>query len=106
MKRRKHPKTVTRRIDVAPEGGVLAMLGFYTRQVQSVVRRWEGKVRRDMLEDYFCVVAMPVRDGTNFDITLHFRFVICEHWPLVFQLGNAIADVMQDDKSIDKWLLK
>lgn len=82
------------------------MLGFYTKQVQSVVRRWDGKVRRDMLEDYFRVVAMPVRNGTNFDITLHFRFVIREHWPLVFQLGNAIADVMQDDKNIDKWLLK
>jgi len=106
MKREKLPKTISRRVAVAPEGGTLAELGFYTRQVQTVVRKWDDKVRGDMLEDYFRVVAMPiVFSGSTFDITLHFRFVIREHWPLVFELGHAISKVVLDDKSIDKWLL-
>jgi len=58
-----------------------------------------------MLEDYFRVVAMPVTCGKVFDITFHFRFVIPEHWPLVFQLGKAISEVVTDDRNIDKWLL-
>jgi hypothetical protein len=105
MNKRKPQKSINRRVDVAPEGGTLAKLGFYTRQVQAIVRKWEGKVPRDMLEDYFRVVAMPVVTYRSCNATLHFRFVIPEHWPLVFQLGKAIADVMADDRNIDKWLL-
>ena len=106
MKKLKTPKTISRRVDVAPEGGHLAKLGFYTKQVQFVVRRWDGKVRQDLLEDYFRGVAMPlVSGGSMFDVTLHFRVVIREHWPLVFELGHAISQVVTDSKNIDKWLL-
>jgi hypothetical protein len=106
MKKCKPQKSINRRVDVAPEGGTLAKLGFYTRQVQVVVRRWDGKVERELMENYFRVVAMPVTCEKLFDITLHFPVVILEHWPLVFELGKAIADVMADDRNIDKWLLK
>jgi len=104
MIKRKPQKSINRRVDVAPEGGTLAKLGFYTRQVQSVVIKWDGKVPREMLEDYFRVVAMPVMFGSC-NATLHFRFVIREHWQLVFQLGEAISKVVTDDRNIDKWLL-
>jgi hypothetical protein len=105
MKKCKPQKSINRRIDVAPEGGTLAKLGFYTRQVQAVVRKWDGKVPREMLEDYFRVVAMPVVTFGSCNATLHFRFVIREHWQLVFQLGEAISKVVNDDRNIDKWLL-
>ena len=105
MKKKEFPQTVNRRIDVAPEGGTLAKLGFYTRQVQTVVRKWDGKVPRELLEDYFRVVAMPVVTFGTCDATLKFRFVIREHWPLVFELGTAISKVVNDDGNIDKWLL-
>jgi len=102
MKKRKRQKSINRRIDVAPEGGDLATLGFYTGKVQTVVRRWKGEVEPKLLEDYFRAVARPVISGTK---NIHFSFVIPQHWPLVFQLGEAIAKVVNDDGSIDKWLL-
>jgi hypothetical protein len=107
MKKRKPQKSINRRVSVAPEGGLLAELGFFTRQVQVVVRKWEGKVSRELLEDYFTVVARAVVFETrnNFDVQLHFRFVIREYWPLVFELGLAISKVVNDDENIDRWLL-
>jgi hypothetical protein len=99
----KTQKTFNRRIDVAPEGGVLAKLGFYTSPVQKVVRKWRGKIDAETLENYFRRVAMSViHDKTSLEI----GFVWPHHWPVIWELGTAVTKVMQDDKSLDKWLLK
>ena len=106
MKKQKSPKTVNRRVDVAPEGGLLAMRGFYTRQVQAVVRKWEGKVTPGVLEDNFPTIARTVMDGRLFNPVIEFRGIICRRdWRPIFELGIAIAKVIYDDSSIDKWLL-
>jgi hypothetical protein len=106
MKKQKSPKTVNRRVDVAPEGGLLAMCGFYTRQVQAVVRKWEGKVTPGVLEDNSPTIARTVMDGRLFNPVIEFRGIICRRdWTPIFELGIAIAKVIYDDSSIDKWLL-
>lgn len=105
MKKAKSQKTINRRIDVAPEGGSLARYGFYTKQVQTIVRKWKGKVEPAMLEEYFIVVAKAVKFNQVLNVNLHFRVISPEHWPLVFELGKAISEVLCDDTKIDKWLL-
>jgi hypothetical protein len=106
MKKQKSPKTVNRRVDVAPEGGLLAMCGFYTRQVQAVVRRWEGKVTPGVLEDNLPTLFRTVRDGRLYKPVIEFHGIICRtDWKAIFELGIAIAKVIHDDSNIDKWLL-
>ena len=106
MKKQKSPKTVNRRVDVAPEGGLLAMYGFYTRQVQAVVRKWEGKVTPGVLEDNFPTIARTVMDGRFYYPKIEFHGVICRtDWPAIFEIGIANAKVVHDETSIDKWLL-
>jgi len=106
MKKQKSPKTVNRRVDIAPEGGLLAMCGFYTRQVQAVVRRWEGKVTPGVLEDNLPTVFRTVKDGRLYNPVIEFHGIICRtDWKAIFELGIAIAKVIHDDSNIDKWLL-
>jgi hypothetical protein len=65
----KTQKTFNRRIDIAPEGGDLAKLGFYTSPVQKIIRKWHGKIDAETLENYFRRVAMPViHDQTSLEI--------------------------------------
>ena len=103
MQKRKTQKAFNRRIDVAPEGGVLARLGFYTSPVQKVVRKWQGKVDAETLENYFKRVAMPVVLNNT---SLKIEFVRPHHWQLIWELGAAITKVMGDDMNLDKWLLR
>lgn len=106
MKKQKSPKTVNRRVDVDPEGGLLAMCGFYTRQVQAVVRKWEGKVTPGVLEDNLPTLFRTVKDGRFYKPVIEFHGIICRtDWTAIFELGIAIAKVMHDETSIDKWLL-
>jgi hypothetical protein len=81
----------------------LANLGFYTSPVQKVVRKRHGEIDAETIENYFRRVAMPViHDKTSLEI----GFVWPHHWPVIWELGIAITKVMQNDKSLDKWLLK
>ena len=106
MKKQESPKTLNCRVDVAPAGGVLAMRGFYTRQVQAVVRKWAGKVTPGVLEDNFPTIASTVMDGRFYNPKIEFHGIICRRdWPAIFELGIAIAKVVHDETSIDKWLL-
>lgn len=99
-------KSVNRRVDVAPEGGLLAMYGFYTRQVQAVVRKWEGKITPGILEDNFPVIARAVMDGHRVNPVIELRGIICRRdWIPIFELGIAISKVVADERNIDKWLL-
>ena len=103
MRIRKVRKAFNRRVDVAPEGGVLAKLGFYTAPVQKVVRKWRGKIDAESLENHFRRIAMTVvLDKTSLEI----KFIWPHHWQLIWELGEAISKVMRDAKSLDKWLLK
>jgi hypothetical protein len=96
-------KTFNRRIDVAPEGGDLAKLGFYTSGVQKVVKKWCGQIDAETLENYFRRVAMPV---THDETSLKIGFVWPHNWPVIWEFGAAITKIMRDDKSLDKWLIK
>jgi len=91
------------RVDVAPTGGPLARLGFHTPPVQKVLSRWAGQVRMDMLERYFDAVATAV---VHRETSLSMERVAPQLWPLVFELGLAVAQVFNDTRSPRAWLMR
>ena len=103
IKRFTNRKAINRRVDVAPEGGDLAKLGFYTSRVQKVVRKWYGRVDSETIQHYFRRVALPIVVDKQ---SLEIEFVWPHHCLVIWELGEAITKVMQDNKSLDKWLLK
>jgi hypothetical protein len=102
VKKKIKKTTSNQRIDVAPAGGEIATLGYYTSPVQKIVRAWRGKVSEALIEQYFCEVASPIRFREQFQTV---RIFEQHHWQLVGELTAAIAKVLTDKTKIDYWLL-
>lgn len=92
------------RVAVAPEGGPLARLGYYCKPVQAVLSKWRSSIKPEALDKYFFSVAMPVifRE-TKSRLP---GFIPPQHWPVVFELGNAICAVFNDTSKPEAWLLR
>lgn len=88
MKRKDRKRnTINRRVGIVAgmEGG-LAQLGFYSPQVQAVVRKWSARVPEVFLKEYFFAVASAASWlRTTLKITVASR----AHWPLIWELGTA-----------------
>lgn len=90
------------RTPVAPVGGALAHLGFYTAPVKAVVAKWQPTLGAAMVKRYFTPLAMAVVFRNNH---VELPFVGHQHWQAVFELGAAIASVMNDTSKPQAWLL-
>lgn len=95
----------SRRIDVSPEGGWIARYGFYAGPVQKVVRRWAGKVSPSRIQGYFKTIAATMLHRHK-PITLSFDYVGPNDWGCVFELGQALDDVLQDKSKAESWLIR
>jgi len=104
MKRRKRESTtINRRIGIVAgiEGG-LAQLGFFTHQVQRVVRL--SRVPMVFIHEYFFPIAQAALWNTN---ELKLRVRAKAHWPLVWELAAACEEVRNLPKSDPVyWLLR
>lgn len=94
-------QTRFQRISVKPEGGFLAIYGFYAPPVQKVVRKWQPKMRQDWIEEYFYQVAWGRRRKR-----LEFNVPFADHWLFVWQIGIALERIYSNEKSPCYWLLK
>jgi len=99
----KLPKGRNPRVDVAPEGGPLARLGYYAPEVQKVVAKWQSAVPAGHIEYYFQKLASIAAGHST---TLELKFITPNYIPLISQLGNAITKDRSDTNSATCWLLK
>lgn len=95
----------SRRIDVSPEGGWIARYGFYSRPVQAVVRKWSSNVSRGRIEHYFATIAETMLHRHK-PMALAFGYVGPNDWGCVFELGQALDDVLQDKSKAESWLIR
>jgi hypothetical protein len=102
-KAKRASETINRRVDVAPEGGLLASCGFYAPQVQRVYKKWAKIHPPHLLEALYIPAAIAI---IHEDPTLHPSmppYVVS--WPAYFELGKAISDVMRSKQKPAAWLL-
>lgn len=104
MKRKTRTKKLTsnQRIDVAPEGGALARLGFYASPVQKVVYRWRDRLRAEWLEGYFAEIATAVSCKNH---RMELKVAVPSHWLCVAELFAAVTKVFSDKTKPAYWLL-
>lgn len=104
MKRKAKRITINKRVGIVAgiEGG-LAQLGYFTRLVQRVVRRWP-RVPHKFVHEYFFAVAQAAMWNTD---EINLRVYTRAHWPLVWELAAACEKVRQIPKTHPAyWLLR
>jgi hypothetical protein len=88
-----------------PTGGDLARLGYYTPEVQNVVKKWAAIINDpERLENYFRSVASTV--VCRLHTLARLPAVPTSHWQAVFELGAAIAAVSNNPSAPAAWLLQ
>jgi hypothetical protein len=84
--------------------GGLAQAGYWTPQVQRVVKAWQGRMSEKFIREYFLPIATTAMWNTN-DLSLHVH--ARAHWPLVWKLTAAVEKVRNLPKSHPHhWLLR
>lgn len=91
------------RIDVAPVGGIKATLGFYSSEVQDVLKKWEGsKLRSEWIEDVFMRVAKPIRFRKS---EMEIKIPYYQLWRFAADLMVAVTNVFTNKTRPEYWLL-
>jgi hypothetical protein len=104
MKIKSKAKRSNRRVGIVNgiEGG-LAQLGYFTPQVQRVVRRWPRVPPMFVHEYYFAVASAALWKTNEASLKVYAR----AHWPLVWQLAAACDQVRRIPPTHPAhWLLK
>ena len=97
--------TVNRRIGVVNgiDGG-LAQLGYFTPQVQRVVKKWKGRALEAFIKEYYFRAARAAWWKTN---AVELKVYTRAHWPLVWELTAAVERVRLLPKTHPAyWLLR
>ena len=105
MKRQKQKaERINQRVDVAPEGGLEAMLGFYTPPVRRVWAKWVGQIEEERLKHYFIAAATAVISHENqLDLP---GLIPPGHWQPIFELGSAVCAVCNKKSLPAAWAAK
>jgi hypothetical protein len=107
VKIKKHKKQIrsNKRVGIVNgiEGG-LAQAGYFTPEVQRVVKKWRGCVLDRFIREYFWAIARAAFWHTK-DLELH--VYARAHWPLVWELAAAVEKVRALPKTHPHyWLLR
>lgn len=90
------------RISVAPAGGILALHGYYTNEVQDVVKRWKDRAPEWLIERIAADVGTALAHTTgSVDVHVEHAYLL----PLAFELGTALVKARSQD-TLDGWLLR
>jgi len=109
-KKRIKQSRINRRVDVAPECGPMASLGYHALEVQKVITKWRDekpvteRINAEDLDRYFVGVAMATVHRQTALENLP-KFVPPNHWHAIFELGNALCGVLSDKETITAWLI-
>jgi hypothetical protein len=87
-----------------PQGGALAILGYFTTPVKKVVAKWREEIPEETLSAYFSAVAKPI-SHPGLDLLIK-NGKTARHWQAIHELGATISALYNDDQSVEAWLLK
>lgn len=92
------------RLDVKPKGGEIARLGFYTKEIQDVIKKWRDQIPADRLENYLVKVATAIKDKTPLWLV---QFADDpKHHAAVFELAAAFSKIYNNLDKPEAWLLR
>lgn len=101
MKKPKNKPPIKRR--KFPHFASLAVLGFWAKPIQKVVKKWKEELGEACCRDYLLHCVVSVRSGSSkIDVPL-----MCDgHRRYVLDLLQAADVVWNDDESLTKWVLE
>jgi hypothetical protein len=76
--------------------------GYYTSEVQKVVKKWRGKISEQKIKSYFVPVARTIKKGQT---SLNLTQIHPGDWPAIFELGLAANAIYANKEKLAYWLL-